>query len=259
MTGFRLVWIFVLAALFASCAGSGDHGEVVVKVTDYRDRLLAHYEYDENDKLRKRTYTHPETKAFSELIFHYDNDRVSRVDFVDHTAADLSGEKRFVYDLQGKVVQVQTYANGRIQGTFELNYSPEGRVVSTNLPGRAPTTFYEYDERGNVVKTTMYYENSEGELFEKVLNFTYDTLPKPNFGFDFLPGMEMLPKSGTNSNWEQSLSQNNMLSEGFAGNEYVHYTLEYDDENRLSTITTKWKDMETRTPTILRIAYGGTR
>ncbi len=82
--------------------------------------------------------------------------------------------------------------------------------------------------------------------------FTYDTKKTANFGLDYLIGIELLPWRGTTSDWEQSLSKNNLLYESCSGNEY---TIEYNERGYPTSITTKWKDIETETPMTIRIEY----
>ena len=77
-------------------------------------------------------------------------------------------------------------------------------------------------------------------------------MKKPNFGLDYLIGINLLPWRGTTSNWEQSLSKNNMTFENCANTEYTN---EYDRNNNLIAITTKWVGIETETPMTIRIEY----
>ena len=46
---------------------------LVLNVYDYNNDLVAHYEYDENDRLLKREFTDPVNNVSSDLIFHYEN------------------------------------------------------------------------------------------------------------------------------------------------------------------------------------------
>ena len=229
---------------------------LVNNVYNYNDELLAHYEYNSSGQLIKRTYTHPMTKASTELIFHYDIDRVQTVEYVDLDSMQFTHEKRFFYTPEGQVERIETHQGGEIIRSFHLNYSSDGLVESVNATGTEPSTFFEYDGRGDVVKTETYYTNIRtGKEVSKVEEFTYDDKHKVNFGLDYLVGIELLPKLGTKSNWEQSLSKHNLVSEGFGGTKYVEYLIEYNDAGYPISITTQWKDMETNTPAMLKIEY----
>ena len=105
----------------------------------------------------------------------------------------------------------------------------------------------------NVIKTTNHLTDPwNGQESIQECEFVYGTKRKVNFGLDYLIGIELLPWRGTTSNWEQSLSKNNLLSESCSGNEY---TIEYDQNNNPKSITIKWKDIETETPMTIRIEY----
>lgn len=227
--------------------------EIVTKVFDYNNELMANYEYNENNQLIKRKFTDPKSKASSDFIFHYENGLVNVVEYIDHQSPENSHEKHYFYTNDGRVDKIETHKDGRIMSTFILDYSDRGLVESIHSDDQEPSTFYTYDSRGNVVKTTKHILNRFGEEYTRTYEFTYDKKNKVNFGLDYLVGIEFLPKRGTTSNWEQSLSQNNLLSEGYAGTKHVEYIIEYDRNNYPKTITTKWKDIETENPMTIRI------
>ena len=256
----RIVPGAIVAILYAVAVGltSCDPGgtiEIVANIYDYNDRLLAHYEYNEKDQLVRREFTDPKTGASSDFIFHYQNDLVSVVEYIDHQTPENSHEKHYFYTGDDRIDKIETHVAGVVASTFFLDYSNRGLVESIHSTDREPSTFYTYDSRHNVIKTTKHITNKAGEEYVREYEFTYDTKNKANFGLEYLIGVELLPKRGTTSNWEQSLSQNNLLSEGYAGVKHVEYAIEYDRNDYPKTITTKWRDIKTQNPMTLKIEY----
>ena len=226
---------------------------LVVNIYDYNNDLVAHYEYNENDQLIKREFTDPVNNVSSDLIFHYDNDLVDIIEYVDHDFPQFSHEKHYYHNNKNKIDKIETHQRGQILSTFHLNYSSQGLVESFNTTRNEPKTFYDYDTKGNVIKTTNYLTDPwSGQETEQVCEFTYDSKKTANFGLDYLIGIELIPWRGTTSNWEQSLSKNNLLNETCSGHEY---TIEYKDDDYPISITTNWKDIETETPMTIRIEY----
>lgn len=228
---------------------------VVTNVYNYDGDLLAHYEYNDNDQLIKRSYTDPVNNRSSDMIFHYENNLVSIVSFVDHDSPQFSYEKHYFYNDDGKVDKFENHQGGQLLSTAHINYSDQGLVESFNTPGNEPTTFFTYDSSGNVVKTTNHLRDYYGQESIQEIEFEYDTKKKASSGLEYLVGVEFLPHRGNTSIWEQSLSQNNLLSEKHEGTESTGYIIEYDQDNYPKTITMKWKDIETETPMTIRIEY----
>ncbi len=225
---------------------------LVINVYDYSNDLVAHYEYNEKDQLIKREFTDPVNNVSSDLIFHYEGDQVSIIEYVDHNFPQFSHEKHYFYKENSKLDKIEAHQDGQIISIFYLNYSNQGLVESFKT-GNEPMTFYEYDLSGNVIKTTNHLTDPwDGQESIQECEFVYDTKKKVNFGLNYLIGIELLPWRGTTSNWEQSLSKNNLISEGCSGNKY---TIEYDQNDYPKSITTKWKDIETETPMTIRIEY----
>ncbi len=226
---------------------------LVINVYDYNNDLVAHYEYNENEQLIKREFTDPVNNLSSDLIFHYESDLVDIIEYVDHDFSQYSYEKHFFYNDNNKIDKIETHQGGQILSNFHLNYSNQGLLESFNTTGKEPTTFYEYDLNKNVIKTTNHLTDPwNGQESIQECEFVYDTKKKVNFGLDYLIGIELLPWRGTTSNWEQSLSKNNLISESCSGNEY---TIEYYQNDCPKSITTKWKNIETETPMTIRIEY----
>jgi len=226
---------------------------LITGVYDFNNNLVAHYVYNDNDQLIKREFTDPINNVASDLIFHYENNLVSKIEYVDHDFPGFSHEKHYYYNDNNKIDKIETHQRGQILGTFHLNYSNRGLVESFNTTGNEPRTFYAYNTKENVIKTTNYLTDPRsGQETEQVCEFIYDSKKLANFGLDYLIGIELLPWRGTTSNWEQSLSKNNLLIESCSGNEY---TIEYNEYDYPITITTKWKDIESETPMTVRLEY----
>lgn len=253
----KLIFLFVFTLSLMSCEKDDSNGiteidktPLVINIYDYNNDLVAHYKYNEKDQLIIREFTDPVNNVSSDLIFHYENDLVNRIEHVDHDFPLYSYEKHYYYNDNDKI---ETHKGGQIISTFHVNYSNHGLVESFNTTGNEPTTFYEYDLSENVIKTINHLTDPwNGQESIQECEFVYDVKRKVNFGLDYLIGIELLPWRGTTSNWEQSLSKNNIISESCSGNEY---TIEYDQNDNPKSITTKWKDIETETPMTIRIEY----
>lgn len=226
---------------------------LVINVYDFNNDLVAHYEYDESQRLIKREFTDPVNNTSSDLFFHYENDLVDIIEYVDYDFPQFSHEKHYFYNDKSKIDKIETYKKGQIISTFSINYSSDGLVESFYSAGEEPPTTYEYDLNKNIIKTTHYFTNpwDDQELIQEC-EFEYDGKKKANFGLDYLIGMELLPWRGTTSTWQQTLSRNNIVSESCSGHEY---TIEYDQNDNPRSITTKWKDIETETPMTIWIEY----
>jgi hypothetical protein len=230
----KLIILCVLVISILSCEKDNSGGpseldktSLVINVYDYHNDLVAHYQYNENDQLIKREFTDPVSNVSSDLIFHYENDLVNKIEYVDHDFPQFSHERYYYYNDKNQINKIETQKNGQIFGAFYLNYSSQGLMQSINTEGNEPSTFYEYDIDGNVIKTTIHLKDPwNGQETIQECEFTYDTKETVNFGLDYLIGIELLPWRGTTSDWEQSLSKNNLLYESCSGNEY---TIEYNE------------------------------
>jgi YD repeat-containing protein len=259
MKKIELFLIFIFTLTIFSCdkdamnESSGiSNTPLVINVYDFNYDLVAHYEYNENEQLIKREFTDPTTGLSSDLIFHYKNNLVQIIEYVDHDF-QFSHETYYYYNRANKIIKIETHKEGQIIGTFHLNYSSQGQVVSFNTTGKEPTTFYEYNSNGNIIKTTNHLTDPwNGQESTQGCEFVYDTKKKVYFGLDYLIGIDLLPWRGNTSNWEQSLSKNNIISESCSGHEYM---IEYDTNDNPVSITTTWKDIETETPMTIRIEY----
>jgi len=203
--------------------------------------------------LLKREFTDPVNNVSSDLIFHYENGLVSIIEYVDHDFLQFSHKKYYYYNNSGKINKIETRKGGQIISSLLINYSNQGLVESFNTPGNTPTTFFQYDYKGNVIKTINHLTDPfNGQTSIQECEFIYDNKKKVNFGLDYLIGIELLPWRGTTSNWEQSISKNNLISESCSGYKYI---IEYDQNDNPITITTEWEGIETKTPMTIRIEY----
>src|SRR5690606_19619833 len=113
-------------------------------------------------------------------------------------------------------------------------------------------TFLHNDE-GNVEQSIYHMQDPmTGEFREQSMKRTFDTFHRPAFGLDYLYGTDLLPWRFYVDVWEMSLSEGNITEEHGSGNTYT-YT--YNASGYPSTITMKWKDVETEEPMMLRIEY----
>jgi len=252
-----LIYFTALVLILSSCEEeeyfNTSSAFLVVNVYDYDGNLVAHYDYDENNRLVRRLFTDPVNNVSSELVFSYSNNLVSKIEFFDNDNLQSSYEKKYFYNSKNKIDKIETHQRDQLLSTFHVNYNSSGLVESFNTNDNEPSVLYEYDSHENIVKRTYYLRDPRtGEQSIQECAFEFDSFNKVSFGLDYLIGIELLPWRGTTSNWVQSLSKNNITMESCSGHEYF---LEYDNNNNPTSITTTWKDIETEKPMIIRIEY----
>ena len=241
---------------------------LVDKIYDYHDNLLAEYIYDSDNKLIKSIYTnrsnHPvrtdDTRTVTELI--YNEGRVSKIisntqtntiyhEFVFETRYDYHFETTFEYDSQGKLIK----ENGQ-----DLNFLYEnGRVISIGNNKEPYINTIIYDNLGNIIEhiyirpeLNMLGQPIAGTTQRVVYNYEYDDKPKPNFGLDYLFIYQPLPGMGTETGYAREISQNNLTKYVNSG---TTWTYTYNEYGLPKSIETKWKDIETLEPMLMKITY----
>jgi hypothetical protein len=227
-----------------------ENGKSLVDNIYYNNDLIAHFEYNKNSQLIKREYFDPfiiGTKQ--DMLFYYKDSLVSKIEYVDYNL-NTTYVDSFYYANNGKIEEIKTYENEQLLETYQLGYSDNGFVESV-IKGSNDKSIFEYDMNGNVVKTTKYF-NVEGHETIVECQLGYDSGKKPNFGLNLFAGVDLLPWRGNTSNWEQSLSNNNIIKEYCHEKEYI---IEYNEDDYPISITTKQQGIDTEEPLIIEIEY----
>ena len=241
---------------------------IVDKIYNYRNCLLAEYIYDNNNRLIKMivadTLIEPNGKIYRkwENEFEYRNGRVSKMKnynlYIDKRTF-ATGEPRgsrtettFEYNSQGRLIKMNgkrltfRYENGRVVGSLYVNDQ-----------GIYPDTMV-YDNSGNIIEHICIVPELNnlgdpipGTAIRIVRYHEYDNKLKPNFGLDYLFTFNPLPYTEV-PDLIRALSNNNMARATEDGYAFV-YT--YNENGLPETIETKWLDIETTEPMLLRITY----
>ena len=247
---------------------------LVDKIYDYHDNLLAEYIYDDDNKITKRIITVLSifplpptppirtTETFSEDKFEYENGRVSKIindtwqldtyhETGNKSRHDYHSEIIFEYDLQGRVTKTNRQ---------DCNFRYEnGRIISIGPNIEPYTNTIVYDNSGNIIKSISIVpelgrtgQPIPGTTREVVDKFEYDNNPKPNFGLDYLIVFEPLPNMGTETGYVRTISHNNLTKYVNSG---TTWTFTYNENGLPETIETKWGNIETLEPMLMRITY----
>ena len=226
-------------------------GYIVEEITRYSDEnnhYEATYEYDENNRLVKRTLhcTYEEWPGVKHSTYVdsivYQNGHVSRI--IQTVTPDdhlWHPDILFYYDNKNRLVRTEYGDNitcyGYHNGRLDSIYSPYSDELYAIL---------EYDDAGNVVRER--YRTSEldlvgeptGVFYFGTLDFEYDNKPRPNFNMDNAFIYEPIFQMGTTyPAYIRNLSKNNMtrFSEGPEIWEY-----EYNDQGLPETMYRQFGD-----------------
>ena len=239
-------------------------GYVVTKITWYdnaNNHKEATYEYDENNRLTKRTVnsTYEEWDGIKHNVWvdsvYYKDGRVYKITQTVTPDDDLwHSDRLFYYDDEGRLVRTKygynitcfTYRNGRLDSI----YSPEDPEAYATL---------EYDERGNITKVyarvavvNMIGEPT-GEYEMRTLECEYDNSPRPNFNMDDVFAYEpIFGMSNTYSEYIRNYSQNNMTHdiESLQTWEY-----EYNEQGLPKTMYYQYADVVPENHPVFRFTY----
>src|SRR5688572_16836981 len=224
---------------------------LVSEIYDYKNQLVATYEYDAKNRLTKRSGTNSSTGYYSEYLFEYENEKVSNIIFIDQSFSGANHNIKIFYDAVGKILKDETYRQGQLLNTRTYNYNPNGQIRSITTGGKE-NSFFEYSDKGNVMKVKHINTNPQtNNTSENYTLFKYDGFQRPPFGINYIFQIELLPQFGTEAVFERNISPMNMTQID-GGSQWV-YT--YNDENLPATIETRWKDVQTLEPIMLRIKY----
>lgn len=239
-------------------------GYVVEEITRYSDEnnhKEATYEYDENNRLVKRTLncTYQEWPGVKHTTYVdsivYQNGRVSRI--IQTVTPDdhlWHPDILFYYDNKNRLVRTEYGDNitcyGYHNGRLDSIYSPYGDDYYTIL---------EYDNVGNIVRER--YRTSElnlvgeptGVFYFRTEEYEYDNNPRPNFNMDNAFIYEPVFGMGTTyPGYIRNLSKNNMTRYS-AGPEIWEY--EYNEQGLPETMYHQFADNVLTNHPVWRFKY----
>ncbi|HAD97349.1 MAG TPA: hypothetical protein DCG19_08075 [Cryomorphaceae bacterium] len=229
---------------------------LVDKIYDYNHNLLADYVYNENNQLVKRITTDPVHNRSSDYEFEYENNRVSKIRYIDYTFPQFNHTIDIIYNQEGNIVRDETYQKGVLVGAQDYTLYEDGKIKGLlNAEGKEHITFF-YGETGNIEELVrkvpddgyVGYKNGYREIHGY---YIYDDKKKPDFGIEGIFQFEPLPYFGTAAVIPKNASEHNML-ELVGGDKWIY---EYNEHGLPETIETKWKDVETLEPMVLNIKY----
>jgi len=230
---------------------------LVDKIHDYHDRLLAEYFYNESGNLVKRsTYdpvNHPGIKT-TDFLFSYAEGRISRIVVVDYISPQFNHDILIFYNSTGDIIRDETYQYGNMI-TYKNYVYQDSKIAGITDDSNNQHYFISYNGSANAEqsKVLIFDDGNIGNdgFVEVTRNFIYDDHRKPDFGIGKVFQVEPFPGFGNEATIEKNISGNNMLE--FVGGSKWIYT--YNADGLPATVETKWKDVETTEPMLMRITY----
>lgn len=218
------------------------------------------YEYDQNNRLKKRTlYTtileQGQVKnKMSVDTLEYDGDRLQKIRVISCTDPYHHSDQLFFYDEEGRLIRYEygynvmcfAYRNGCMDSVY-FPSDPEMYIL------------LDYDTRGNVVRTLhrlMEYDMLEqptGRYYTRMYEYEYDNNQRPNFNVDNAFMYEpIFGQGGTYSTFVRMISPNNMTRYS-AGPEIWEY--EYNERGLPTTMYHQFADVVPTYHPVYRFTY----
>lgn len=261
MRNLFIVFIAFCLFSFTGCERNdteSDDGYIylVDKIYDYHNNLIGDYTYDAENRLVKIMMYFYDTKEGRQIDydFSYESNRVINIRYTEYREPQFNHDIRLIYNNLGQIIKTETYLINKdvILKHQYFKYSENNNLESISSDEGENFYFFFYDDRKNVVKIKyLVQEEITGDIIEFYKYFTYDNMPKPNFGIDNLFMIEPYPWI-TAEALERRLSANNM-TEALEGKTKWIYT--YNENNFPQTIEMKWVDIETEYPMIQKFKY----
>lgn len=255
---FKLSLIFFVAFIFTGCCHEDDlpikteKHFLVDKIYNYNNQLLAEYIYDNQNRLIKRITTDPVNNGDSEHIFEYENNEVKKIKFFDKNFPQFNHEIIVYYNSLGQIIRDETYMNNSIVGHNNYAYS-NGKISYLYKDSGQQNYYLDFKNTQNCMqRKMMIYNQFTGQLEEQYNNFLYDNHKKPPFNIDKIFQIEILPQFGGEAKLEKSISVNNMTKYNESGTTWLY---QYNENGYPSNIETKWNEIDTLEPMLLRIKY----
>jgi hypothetical protein len=229
---------------------------LVNKIYDYNNNLVGDYKYDNQNRLTKiiKYFYDTEDGRRIDYEFEYQNDKVSTIKYIEYQYPQSIRTIMLTYNNRDKIINKKALINDNLIVTQYYKYYEDGKLKCLTDKNGNDNYFFIYDETENVIQVRWLYIDIwfSGDTIEMYRNFVYDNMPKPSFRIDYLFFIEPLPGFGDEATLEKGVSINNMIEYVESG---TKWTYTYDENNLPKTIETKWKDIETLEPMMLRIEY----
>ena len=216
--GLALVLLF--GVMFASC------GEAVVVKTDWENYNLKGRVKQIKEFVRNMPDAERFTMEDSAEGEKYDITRVYKFNEegylteVFSTNQNSTTLQKCLYDKDGVLMMIEMYQNDKLMRTLVHRYSAMGRLVSVSsvlAEGEKieVSTFFEYDEKGNVIKEIN--KDAGGNKINELL-YTYDSKGRKTSHRSALPDgysddMETLYRYNDNGDMSQIETKDNFLKE----------------------------------------------
>jgi hypothetical protein len=268
MTKIKIMFLITAIVIFTAVCNKNDEPEsysdnsrfLVDKIYDYNNNLVGDYIYNESNRLTNIVFLDPINYRSIEYEFEYENDKVYDIKYTEyHYSQDDTSQFTYnimlLYNQQGQIKRRETYINGNLIGYNNYKYYINGKLRCLADDNGEENIFITYSESENAIQVKWLYEDiwfNPGVIVEKYRNFKYDNRPRPNFGINYIFQIEPLPWFGDEAELEKNISINNMIEYVESGTKWEY---SYNENGLPSTIETKWKDIETEEPMILRITY----
>lgn len=262
----RMKKILLLLTVMVACNKQDDVAQdpqlrqkfLVDKIYDYHNNVIAEYSYNDNNQLVKRETNDPINKTRSDYDFEYENGRIQKIIYTDYNFPQFNHDIVIKYDRSGNITRDETYQHGKMIGSNDYSYDDNGKIKG--IVGKDNKEYYTINYAGtdNAVQASVWVEDGDGSIGNKGTgyreikrNFSYDHRRKPDFGLGSVFQVEPLPQFGTEALFEKNISKNNM-TEFIGGTRWIY---QYNSDGLPETIETKWKDVETTDPMIIRLEY----
>jgi len=265
----KILFLFVAAGIIAGCSkddesNSPDRGNnsqkrfLVSKIFDYNNNLRAVYTYNDNNQLLKRETKDDANNPSSDYQIEYENGKAKNIKYIDYKYPQFNHNIVLIYSTDGKIIRDETYQYGNLIGFKNYAYYSNGKLKA--MVDQAGLEWYsvDYNNTVNAMQTKILMED-DGDLgntataYREIFrDFRYDDKKKPNFGLGDVFQIEPLPYFGDEALFEKNISHNNMTTFIGSGTQWIY---EYNDDGLPITIETRWKDIDTDEPMMLRLEY----
>ncbi len=259
MKSIYFIFVIVMPLFFVSCENEEslkDNQILVDKIYNYNNELVGDYIYNDQDRLTEINMYFYDTKDGRRIDykFEYQENKVKTIKYIEYQFPQANHTLELTYNNSDQIVKKETFQNEKLIDTQYFKYYEDGKLKCLTDKNRNENYFFIYDDKKNVIQIKRLYVDNGfgGDTIEIYRNFVYDNMPKPNFGIDYIFFLEPLPGFGTEATLEKGISINNMLEYVESGTKWI-YT--YNQNNLPKTIETKWKDIVTLEPMMLRIEY----